>query len=89
MDLGSNGVGEEENSRATISSEGDMVERMDVVRGEIITNDGERNENMDDSESEKILLLAPHQHVFSSQIQINSIFHCSRTRCDSKVYPYG
>ena len=53
MDLGSNGGGEEENSRATISSEGDMVERMDVDGGEIITNDGERHENMDDSESEK------------------------------------
>ena len=53
MDLGSNGVGEEENSRANISSEGDMVERMDVDGGEIITNDGKRHENMDDSESEK------------------------------------
>ena len=30
MDLGSNGSGEEENLRATISSEGDTVERMDV-----------------------------------------------------------
>ena len=53
MDFGSNGVGEEENSRATISSEGDMVERMDVDGGEIITNDGKRHQNMDDSESDK------------------------------------
>ena len=53
MDFGSNGVGEEENSRATISSEGDMVERMDVDGGEIITNDGKRHQNMDNSESDK------------------------------------
>ena len=50
--IGPNGVGEEENSRGTISSGGDVVEGMDIDAGEKMTNDAEKHENMEDSQSE-------------------------------------